>query len=141
MQEQIQWVKISPISILGPHQYAVLETDCKLQTLLGVVDYGEKNVNWQRNGKFIKGANLTFGAQFWCKSQISGFRRVHKYVNGDRGTQAWDPGINFKNQYLRILIASLKSLKSLTQFIWDSRGRINSKLGWRFKKEWKHKPP
>jgi len=107
-------VKTSPTRFLALHQYAVLEMDGQLRIFLGVVDGEEKNVNWQGNGMFIKGANLTFGTQLWCKSQCSRFRGVHKHINGDKGIQVWDPGINFKNQYLRILVASLKSLKIWT---------------------------
>nr|XP_029150115.1 uncharacterized protein LOC112763463 [Arachis hypogaea] len=77
----MEWAKTSLIRFLGPHEYAVLETDGQLRTFLGVVDGKKKNVNWLKNGKFIDGANPTFRAQFWCKSQFSGFRRVHEHVN------------------------------------------------------------
>nr|XP_025664945.1 vegetative cell wall protein gp1-like [Arachis hypogaea] len=39
VQERIDRVKTSSTSFLGPHQYAVLETDCQLQTFLMMVPH------------------------------------------------------------------------------------------------------
>ena len=39
-QEHIEWVVISPMNFIGPHQYAILETNYQLKVLLGLVHGG-----------------------------------------------------------------------------------------------------
>ncbi|RYR08674.1 hypothetical protein Ahy_B05g076474 [Arachis hypogaea] len=96
VQEHIEWVTISSMSFIGPHQYAILEMDYQLKIFLGLLHGGENGVGSQKSPKLIKKANSSLGIQAWCEAQLSGFRRVLGYYKGK--LIACPSGLRRKNQ-------------------------------------------
>ncbi|QHN99808.1 uncharacterized protein LOC110269975 [Arachis ipaensis] len=127
-QEHIEWVAISPLSFIGLHQYAILETDYQLKVLLGLLHGEKRSVGCRRSPRLIKKANSSFGIQAWCEARFSDLRRVLGYFKGQLG--ACPSVLEHKNP---------QKGERKTR-IWDPRGALKCKLGWRFKEEWKHKP-
>ncbi|RYR20196.1 hypothetical protein Ahy_B03g065290 [Arachis hypogaea] len=128
-QKHIEWVVISPMSFIGPHQYAILETNYQLKVFLGLVSGGERSVGSQRTPRIIKKVNSKIRVQAWCRAQSGDFRRMLGCYKGQLG--AFPSGLEHKDQQESEQMPG----------IWDPGGASKTKHGWRFKEEWKQKPP
>ncbi|RYR03588.1 hypothetical protein Ahy_B06g082639 [Arachis hypogaea] len=129
VQEHIEWVAISPMSFIGPHQYGILETDYQLKIFLRLVHGGGKGVGCQVNPRFSKKIHSRLGVQAWCEVQLGDFRRMSGCYKGK--LRACPSSLEHRDQQER-------EWETRT---WDPGGPLKTKLGWRFKEEWKHKPP
>ncbi|RYQ91081.1 hypothetical protein Ahy_B09g096947 [Arachis hypogaea] len=126
VQEHIEWVAISPMSFIGPHQYAFLETDYQLKFFL--VHGRKRSVGSQRTPRIIKKVNSRIRVQTWCEAQLGDFWRM---LGGYKGhLRDFPSGLKHEDQ----------QHGEREPKIWDPGRESKNKHGWRFKEEWKHKP-
>ncbi|MED6148987.1 hypothetical protein PIB30_058175 [Stylosanthes scabra] len=125
-QSQLELVHFSHGYFLGPHQYALVETDYQLQVTCDM-----QHKSHVESATVKKSRSRAFQ---W--SQIDGIHETHKNEGHALSSTIWNPKLLlwiFRNQFQRICHMMYK--------VWDRGKSCFHKHWWRFQDEFKHKPP
>ncbi|RYQ95386.1 hypothetical protein Ahy_B08g090657 [Arachis hypogaea] len=153
-----KWVKFLSLSFIIPLEYGLLENDGQLRALCGLRSKKESCNGWKHHSKFIMVACSKMNSNGWCRTKLHGSRRMFgcliensqalspKFNYGSQRedgckNKVWDLGIHFNNQNSWVLVIYLSLLEGLVRLIWDPGGHWRCKQWWKFKDEFKHKPP
>ncbi|MED6140931.1 hypothetical protein PIB30_098357 [Stylosanthes scabra] len=69
-----EWVSLPCVNFLGPHQYALLETDGQLRALCRLKSEDELMVGWQQELRLKNERISRLEVQRWCKAKLNGFQ-------------------------------------------------------------------
>ncbi|MED6206693.1 hypothetical protein PIB30_029306 [Stylosanthes scabra] len=117
-----KWVNPYDMSCLGPLRYGLIEMDGQLKALCGMLDKKKMDSMELSESKF-KGCNGLLHKLHNNKAKIGWANRV------------WNPGKTSMDHHWEVTHC-MGSLRSL-----NPPGHTNFKHWWRFKDEFKHKPP
>jgi len=158
-----KWVKSLSLSFNLSLEYGLLENDGQLRTLCGIKSKNELCSGWKIGVKLIKAKASRYRDDVGTRITLYGSRREHWWskensmrqsplcqplIRQNHETQLtdgcedkiWDPGSLCENQ-LCGLISWVELCPSLTNMVGNSVNQLRSKDPWRFKDEYKHKPP
>ncbi|RYR26028.1 hypothetical protein Ahy_B02g060143 [Arachis hypogaea] len=153
-----KWVKFLSISFTFSLEYGLTENDGQLRALCGVKSIRELCSGWKHHSKLMMVVSSTFKNNGWCRTKLHGSRKLFgsffenstcqppgKNMYEDRiedgcEDKIWDPGSPCKDQ-LWGLISWVELCPSLMNMVGNSVNQMRSKDPWRFKDEYKHKPP
>ncbi|MED6162101.1 hypothetical protein PIB30_067173, partial [Stylosanthes scabra] len=153
-----EWVNFSNLNFIGPQHYALLETDDQLRTLCGVLDKKEMDSLGLDESRFITCEKSEFKSYsghllhnnrakvgaFSLRKHLGAWQFQEKLVDShsNRWTnQVWDPGKSYENQNFWGIITRIGAFRDLLNMNWDPTENTKFKHWWRFKDEFKHKPP
>ncbi|QHN87372.1 uncharacterized protein DS421_16g554510 [Arachis hypogaea] len=158
-----KWVKLLSLSFNFSLEYGLIENDSQLRTLCGVKSIRELCSGWKHHSKLMMVVSSTFKNNGWCRTKLHGSRKLFgsffenstcqphlcqppgKKMYEDRiedgcEDKIWDPGSLCRDQ-LWGLISWVELCPSLMNMVGNSVNQLRSKDPWRFKDEYKHKPP
>ncbi|MED6109721.1 hypothetical protein PIB30_036282 [Stylosanthes scabra] len=155
-----KWVNLPNLNFIGPQHYALLETDDQLGALDGVLDKKEMESLELNASKFITCGESKFKSYsehlhklhnnrvkvgaLSLRKHLGPWQLQEKLVDShSKGwtNQVWDPGKSFKDHHFWGVITCVGAFRDLLNINWDSLEPTKFKHWWRFKDEFKHKPP
>ncbi|MED6127009.1 hypothetical protein PIB30_083970 [Stylosanthes scabra] len=142
---QFEWVDLPNLNFIGPQHYALLETDDQLGALGEVLDkkeedlveldsrfnaYSEHLYKLHNNRAKVGAFSLRKRFGLWQFQEKLGWTN-----------QVWDPGKSFKYHHFWGVITCVGAFRDLLNMNRNPLEPKKFKHWWRFKDEFKHKPP
>ncbi|MED6121877.1 hypothetical protein PIB30_034195 [Stylosanthes scabra] len=148
------------LNFIIPQHYALLETDNQLGALDGVLDKKETESSELNASKFITCGKSEFKVHsehlhklhnnrakvgtLSMKKHLGPWQVQEKLVDSHRKgwrNHVWDLGKSYKSHHFWGVITCVGAFRDLLNMNWNPIENTKFKQWWRFKDEFKHKPP